>query len=89
MNTIEDLRKYIKIEYGIDPVSFDSRALCYHSIEFMRNTGSALSANQETSDMWTIKRKGHSVDFFRTDELLKAVNISGSLLYYFIPESRN
>ena len=38
--------------------------------------------------MWTVRRNTHSVDFFRTDELLQAVSPGGSLLYYFMPESR-
>lgn len=88
MNDINDLKTYIKVEYGVDPVSFDGKVLEYRAITFERNTGSIMAVNQGTADMWTVKRNGHSVDFFRTEELMQAVNAGGSLLYYFMPESR-
>lgn len=86
MNTIEDLKNYIKQTYNIEPVSFDGKTLKYHSIEFRRNTGSVLVANKNTADMWTVCRNGHSIDFFRTEELESAVSKSGSLPYYFVPK---
>lgn len=85
MNTIEDLKEYIKETYNIKPDSFDEKTLKYHSIEFERNTGSILLANKKTSDMWTVRRNGHSIDFFRTEELAVAVSPCGSLPYYFVP----
>lgn len=88
MNDINDLKKYIKVEYGVDPIGFDGKTLTYRAISFERNTGSIILANKQTADMWTVRRNTHSVDFFRTDELLQAVSPGGSLLYYFMPESR-
>jgi hypothetical protein len=86
MNTIEDLKNYIKETYAVDPESFNGKTLKYHSVEFERNTKSALSANYKSSfDMWTVRRNGHSVDYFRTEELEVAVSKCGSLPYYFVP----
>jgi hypothetical protein len=85
MNTIEDLRDYIKDTYNIEPINFDGKTLAYHSIEFERNTKSAISANYKSSfDMWTVRRKGHSIDYFKTEELKNAVSKCGSLPYYFV-----
>jgi hypothetical protein len=87
MNTIEDLKEYIKETYNIEPDRFDGKVLKYRSIEFERNTKSAISANHKSSfDMWTVRRSGHSVDFFRTEELSVAVSKCGSLPYYFLPQ---
>jgi hypothetical protein len=86
MNTIEDLKTYISETFDVSPDSFDGKVLKYHSIEFERNTGSALTANKGTADMWTVRRKGHSIDFFRTEELEVAVSKCGSLPYYFVPQ---
>ena len=86
MNTIEDLKNYIKETYNIEPTSFNGKTLKYHSVEFERNTGSALAANTNTADMWTVCRVGHSIDFFRTEELENAVSKCGSLPYYFLPK---
>jgi hypothetical protein len=88
MDTLNDLKKYIQIEYGVEPNEFDGRVLRYRAISFERNTGSIMVQNQKTNDMWTIKRSGHSIDYFRTEELKSAVNPGGSLLYYFMPKSR-
>jgi hypothetical protein len=88
MNNIEDIKTYIQVEYGVDPVDFDGKTLKYHSITFERNTASVILANKKTGDMWTVGRTGHTIDFFRTDELKSAISASGSLLYFFIPKER-
>lgn len=89
MDTIEDLKAYIKAEYGIDPVSNDKKTLNYRAVSFERNESPYIYVNKETmSDMWTVRRKNHSIDFFRTSELENAVSPGGSLLYYIMPESR-
>jgi hypothetical protein len=88
MNTINDLKKYILTEYGVKPVLSDTKTLTYRAISFERNAASILDANKETGDMWTVKRNNHSIDFFRTEELKEAVSPGGSLLYFFMPESR-
>jgi hypothetical protein len=88
MKKIEDIKTYIKVEYGVDPDTFDGETLKYHSITFARNTASAILANKKTDDMWTVGRTGHTIDFFRTDELREAISSSGSLLYFFIPKER-
>lgn len=88
MDTINDLKKYIKSEYGVDPVTFDGKTLRYRAISFERNTGSILVSNSNTNDMWTVKRDNHSIDFFRTEELEQAISPGGSLLYYFMPLTR-
>ncbi len=88
MNTLEDLKKYILAEYGVNPVSFDGKVLEYRAITFKRATGSVLVSNKKTNDMWVVQRRGHSIDYFRTLELEIAVSPGGSLLYFFMPESR-
>ena len=88
MNTLHDLQKFILTEYGIQPTEFNKKELRYRAITFSRNSGSAILANKETADMWTVKRDGHSIDFFRTDELISALSPSGSLLYFFMPINR-
>lgn len=84
MNTIEELKETIRQTWNVDPVSFDGKTLKYHSIEFERNTGSILLSNKSTADMWTVNRTGHSIDYYRTEELATAVSKSGSLPYYFV-----
>jgi hypothetical protein len=39
--------------------------------------------------MWTVKRKGHSIDFFRTTELAQALAPGGSLLYFIMDETES
>ena len=46
MNDINDLKKYIKVEYGVDPIGFDGKTLTYRAISFERNTGSIILANK-------------------------------------------
>jgi hypothetical protein len=88
MNTIEDIKTYIQVEYGVDPVDYDGKTLKYHSIIFERSKASVILANKKTGDMWTVSRAGHTIDFFRTEELKQAISASGSLLYFFIPKER-
>lgn len=88
MDTTIDLAKYIKSNYGVDPVDHTDNNLEYHSIVFQRARGSVIDANKTMQDFWTIKRKGHSIDFYKTEDLLKAVDAGGGLLYWFIPKSR-
>jgi len=85
MNTVEELKDYIKETFSIEPTEFDGTVLKYHSIEFERSKASALTSNKSTADMWSVRRSGHSVDFFRTEELENAVSKRGSLPYYFVP----
>lgn len=88
MNTLEDLRDYIKINYNIDPVVFDGKVLSYRAVSFERNESPYIYVNKrKMSDVWTVRRKNHSIDFYRTSELKEAVAAGGSLLYYFMPES--
>ena len=89
INSTRDLKLYIKIEYGIDPVSHDGNRLEYHSIWFERAKGSVIDANDHTLDFWKVQRKGQSIDFFKQKELLQAIDEGGSLLYWFIPPERD
>lgn len=88
MQTIEQLKNYIFSEYGVTPVSNDGKILEYRAITFEKNTSSIILANKEKGEMWTIQRKGHSIDFFRPEELETAIAPGGSLLFYFMPETR-
>lgn len=88
MKTVEDLSRYIQSEYGVAPNSCKNNLLEYRAISFSKNTDSVILANKDSGDLWTVKRKGHSIDFFTTEELKRAVNAGGSLLYFFMPESR-
>jgi len=88
MKTVEELKKYIFAEYGVSPDNFDSEILTYRAVSFEKNTGSVILANKNAGELWTVKRNGHSVDYFTPTELAGAVSQGGSLLYYFMPESR-
>ena len=88
MNNVEELKKYIFAEYGVSPEEFDGEVLTYRAVTFRRNTGSIILANQKAEALWTVQRKGHSIDYFNLTEMEAAVSLSGSLLYYFMPESR-
>jgi hypothetical protein len=88
MQTVEQLKKYISSEYSVSPIKAEGNTLEYRAIVFEKNTASVILANKEKGEMWTIKRKGHSIDFFRPEELETAVAPGGSLLYYILPESR-
>jgi len=88
MKTIEDLSKFIQSEYGVEPIQCKNNILEYRAITFSKNTDSVILANKDSGDLWTVKRKGHSIDFFTTEELKRAVDTGGSLLYFFIPEAR-
>lgn len=88
MKTIDDLKKYIKREYGISPTSFDNGVLVYRAITFSKNTNSVILANKKSGDLWTVKRTGCSIDFFTTEELISAIDAGGSLLYFFMPETQ-
>lgn len=89
MDNVEDIKKYIKIEYGVDPIDLNEGVLRYRAITFERNLPSSIKANSKTNDMWTVSRDGHSVDFYRTEELQRAIDPGGSLLYFIMPEMRN
>lgn len=84
--TIDDVRKYIAAEYGITPETFDGKTIVYRALTIAKNDGSIILANKNSADMWTVQRKGHSIDFFRTEELISALDQGGSLLYWFMPE---
>tara|TARA_R110000868_G_scaffold173636_2_gene409854 strand:+ start:378 stop:647 length:270 start_codon:yes stop_codon:yes gene_type:complete len=88
MKTISDIKKYIQAEYGVSPESEKAGILKYRAITFEKAAASIILANKETADMWTVQRTGHSIDFFRTDELKQAINPGGSLLYFFMPLDR-
>lgn len=88
MNSVEDLKKYIFAEYGVSPDKFDGKTLRYRAVTFEKNTGSVILANKRNGDLWTVQRNGYSIDYFDTNELANAVSAGGSLLYYFMPESR-
>ena len=88
MKTVEQLKKYIFSEYSVSPIKAEGNALEYRAIVFEKNTDSIILANKEKGEMWTVKRKGHSIDFFRPEELETAIAPGGSLLYYFLPETR-
>jgi len=87
--TIDDVKKYIISEYGISPEKFDGKTITYKSLTITKNEASAILANKKSADMWTVQRKGHSIDFFRTDELVTALDPGGSLLYWFISDTEN
>jgi hypothetical protein len=88
MQTVEQLKKYIFSEYSVSPIKAHGNILEYRAIIFEKNTASIILANKEKGELWTIRRKGHSIDFFRPEELETAIAPGGSLLYYFLPESR-
>lgn len=89
INSTRDLKLYIKVEYGIDPVAFDGKRLEYHGIWFENAKGSVIDSMNHTHDFWKVQRKGQTIDFFKQEELVKAVDEGGSLLYWFIPPERD
>ena len=88
LRSIDDLQKTIKLEYGIEPDHYNDNVLRYRAISFKHNTNSIINASKDYEDTWTVQRDGHSIDFFKTSELEKAIDVGGSLLYYFMPEQR-
>lgn len=88
MKNVEELKKYIFAEYGVSPEEFDGKVLTYRAVTFEKNTGSIILANKDTGELWTVKRTGHSIDYFNPTEMASAVAHGGSLLYYFMPEAR-
>jgi hypothetical protein len=87
--TIDDVRKYIISEYGVSPEKYDGKTITYRALTITKNEASIILANKKSADMWTVQRKGHSVDFFRTDELASALDHGGSLLYWFMQDTEN
>lgn len=88
MQTTEQLKNYIFSEYGVSPEGYNGKLLEYRAVTFEKNTSSIILANKEKGELWTVQRKGHSVDFFKPEELEMAIAPGGSLLYFFMPESR-
>ena len=86
MDTIEDLRLHILHEYNVDPVEYDGEALTYSHITFAKCKPGYVF-NEGGADNWEVRVKGHTVTFYRTDDLLKQLEAGGSLLYWFHPES--
>ena len=88
MKSINDIKKYIQAEYGVSPESEKAGILKYRALTFEKASGSVILENKVTDDMWTVQRTGHSIDFFRTEELKQAIDPGGSLLYFFMPLNR-
>jgi hypothetical protein len=88
MNTTKDLKNYILETYNLEPKVAKKNYVEYDRISFQRNQGSMLEQNNDRDDMWTIKRNGHSVDYFRTDELEREIAPGGNLLYFVFPIER-
>lgn len=88
MKTIQDIQKLIKVEYGIDAI-IESDYIVYDRLRIKKAKPTKLPVGKSLEDLWEVQRTGHSVDFFRTEELEKSLDSTGSLLYYIIPPSRN
>lgn len=88
MNTTKDLKNYILRTYDLEPKKEKKNYVEYDRIYFQRNEGSVLDVNNNMDDMWTVCRNGHSVDYFRTDELEKELAPGGNLLYFVFPIER-
>jgi hypothetical protein len=86
MDTVEDIKKYIAGNYGVSPEAMEDGVLAYHSITFERAKGSVLDSNKTMQDFWRVQRKGHSIDFYKSEDLAKQLDSGGNLLYWFIPE---
>jgi len=88
MNTTKDLTNYIFATYNLEPKVNKKNYVEYDRISFQRNAGSILEQNNDRDDMWTVTRNGHSVDYFRTDELERELAPGGNLLYFVFPIER-
>lgn len=88
LDTVEDIRQYIKKQYGLAPKVYEDNYIEYDRVYFKRNSPSALEANKDTRDMWTVGRTGHSVDYMRTAELQQQIQPGGGLLYFIFPLER-
>ena len=87
--TIDDIKLYIKNQIDLDPKSCKNNVLEYDRMTISKNTDAVLKANSEGSaNMWTVDRKGHSLDYFRTEELVSQIGRGGSLLYFMFPIER-
>ena len=88
MKTVNDIAKFIKVEYGVDPLHLD-KSVEYNNLTITKADPSLIPAGSNIDDLWEVQRKGHSIDFYRTNELKKSLDIGGSLLYYFLSERRD
>jgi hypothetical protein len=88
--TIQDVKKYILVEYGVSPISMtlnkNIESIDYKALNIKLNKSEIRIDKKVVDDMWTVKRKGHSIDFFRTTELAQALAPGGSLLYFIMDE---
>jgi hypothetical protein len=91
--TIQDVKKYILVEYGVSPISMklnkDDESIDYKALNIKLNKSEIRVDKKVVDDMWTVKRKGHSIDFFRTTELAQALAPGGSLLYFIMDETES
>ena len=85
METLSDLKNYILTNYGIPPHVDAEDELVYRAITFHRKFTEGVGFH-DPGDMWAVQRHGHTCDYMRTQELEKAIDSGGSLLYWFFPE---
>ena len=87
--TIEDIKLYIENQTGLEPNICKDNVLKYDRLTISKNTENVIEANSEGSTkLWTVDRQGHSLDYFRTEELLLQVGSGGGLLYFMFPIER-
>ena len=88
--TVDDIKLYIKNQVGLEPKSCKNNMLEYDRVTISKNTDNVVEANSKGSaNMWTVDRKGHSLDYFRTEELLLQIGAGGGLLYFMFPLERS
>ena len=86
--TIQDVKTYILVEYGVVPKELDEYRgkVEYRDLTIMLNNSDIRIDKKVVDDMWTVQRFNHSIDFYRTTELEQALAPGGSLLYFIMDE---
>lgn len=87
--TVNDIMIYIRQQYDLEPTVFKDNHLEYDRVVISKNTESVLEQNNAGDDMWTIDRKGHSLDYCRTEELFTQIGPGGGLVYFMFPKERS
>ena len=84
LETVADIQTIIKETHGVDPIETSDNFLKYRAITFSKNKGSAILSNKSMGELWQVCREGHSIDYYRTEELTKAICMAGALPYFFV-----
>jgi hypothetical protein len=90
LNTIADVKLYIKNNYDLEPKASTETHLEYDRVVISKNTDNQMEVNfEDSANMWTVARTGHTVDYCRADDLLQQIGPGGGLVYFLFPIERS